>query len=83
MAVEAHKGACAFMPSAEIQITLPQYSAAVHSTLPQYFAAVCSTTGASGHGFDIARFDMARFDMFGGVIGLGPRGWMHFCAYIH
>jgi hypothetical protein len=78
-AVEAHKGASAILCSASILGTLPRYSSAIHNTLPQHSATVCNTTEAGGHGFDSAGFDKA-----GGVIGLGPAGWMmHFCAYIH
>jgi hypothetical protein len=68
-AVKVHKGGSAFMSSAAIHNTLPQYSADVHSTLPQYCAAVCSTVGASGQGFDMDGFNRA-----GEMIGLGPAG---------
>ncbi len=68
-AVKAHKGASAFMSSAEIHNTLPEYSTALHKTLPHFSAAIYSTTGAWGKGFDKAGFDKA-----GGAIGLGPAG---------
>jgi hypothetical protein len=77
-AVEDHKGASVFMSFAAIISTLPQSFVAVHKTMPQYSAAIYSNTIVGGQGFDKTGFDRA-----GGVMGLGPAGWAHLCAFIH